>query len=750
MPPIFRLNGIDCLNPAQLISEFNRIGYSTSEFEGLANQFVQQRGADPSYGFFLVPHEAVQNEQQKSLTIFLANKIDRASSKNFTVQIEWHKKIGNPKFQADAGYTLVKVVDERYVLSSELVSKRFNHVLRFNPSNNPDLKGSFTYHPDTVNTTESAGSPYTWESIFREVWRVPSGASLTIGEISFPKYTPQDIDFRYTTRRDALEMLFQWTGTTITLDDKGQWNLVEVGGTANLSNYNNILSEDSHLGFKTPGDVIPGTLKLYFPLEEASSSDVKSYQIIEKSPIGNKNSMEVHLRLPAIYAANFSSPNLPQTIGDEFLQICKRRWDQFPSQEKTFFGFLSLNPSKSVERIIYYQFSGQSFTHVQTVGKRQWMIVPREREGIQVNHAVGRVMQGVLPITPFFTVQVSRIIAGRVVPEDTTVVKVLNEHQQTYQPGDSINVFQEDGDEFWSTTRVGGAGGTELARFELAEDKVTTDFNRLAFLLDDSGNRALREDNSPILVYVQDPWNRFQGYKAYTDPFYGEQLGYRGTCSFLMTTDSDSIFQGRDVYRIIEMEHVARYMETTLPGTATVQGTFDYLGSGIGYASPSFNYWDGRSPKTEKHTFGESTEQITLDVVRFTDRLSLFGRVRGGEGVKLIWDEVTGGQIYTLWAKKPAPGGSGATIIQGRIVEDFGIADATAKILIEASSDIQNFPPGIEIICGNKIDLLNPNNTEATKRYMFLGNKDGYAEAIFFGGVWELSVVQSPTSIPSR
>jgi hypothetical protein len=711
MPPIFKLNGSECYLASHLANESARLGYDSSDWQGLANQFVQLRGARPSYGYLLCRQSSIDNASQKKLEVTLED----GSIKSFTVSIEWTKKIGGTSYEADRGFNLVKVVDERYALASDLVGEHFNSVLRYDAPLTPGSKGAFTYHPDTLNKISSSLTiPYDWEAVFNKVWKLPSNAPLDTKGHTFPSYTPQDIDFRYTTRAEAMEMLAQWTGFEV-VPEEGRnglvYGLAKVQNRPDFTSYDHLLARNPHPKFKEAGEPIPKTVKCYFAKDDESSNDVEAYHTVDRaSAVTNNNGTTIHCRLPARFVGDGSdAPQKTKDVIDDFMANRFLRWNQFPSQEKTFYKYLPIHPNEKIEQVRYYEFGGTGYTEVRSVLKQPLLIAPTDLDGEAISIAFGKVAIPVVPLNPFIRVNITRIIAGRVVPFATQVI-TLNEHHQAYQAGDTITIFQRDGDEFWSTTKAGGGGeGTELARFELKEDKSTTDLTRLAYLLDDDGNRIVDDQNVPIEIYVVDPWQRFQGYKERTDPFYDFQSGFKGTGSFILQSDPGSIYQGKGLYRIVEMEHVARYIETRTPNEQDYGNNPPHY-SGSGKAIATLNYWDGRAPKTEEEEVSTGHTHYTID---WQDRNQCFPAVKPGSPLKLIWDEVA--EVFILFSARQAPVGTVfALLIKGvpRVIRRYssltGLAELTPGYKEDAAIPLTRDAQGTEFTGSLKYPAVNP------------------------------------------
>lgn len=685
----FALNGYPCLLPGQLYSEFRKIGLDCSDWYGLANEFIDLRGVDPSYGHLICQSDSVNNPATPNeLKIIDDDKTTRL----FSVKIEWARKIGQASTD-DKGYYLVRVVDDRYALANELLGQRFNHVVNYiSASVGSGSNGTFVYHEETLNKVSATLIiPYTWENLFDQCWKLPSGAPLEKGGITFPTYVCQPPDWRYMTRRDALEMLLQWLNLTIVYDHAdGKWKLKEVKGSQPFSQYDPVLCLDAKPKYKEAGEAVPSKLKLYFPRIDQTQNDVEEYKVLERTPtLTNKTKQELHLRLPVFYESGSDSPVDVSDIANKFLVGATYRWKQFPPQEKTLRGFRLLDPSSTLEKVAYYQYDSTGYTYLQTTSKREWLIVPEQLPGDTLYMALGVVTQDVLPGQQLFQVTLVDIENGRTIPNGQTQAFCVNDHNKLYKQGETISLWQKSDSRFWRTNNGGGSTTAGIVRFELAEDKHLIDFARLAYLLDESGNRVQDENEEDITFYVGDAWNQFQGYKEYDDPLYGEQRGYRGFGNPLLP----DFLQGKPLYEIVEMEHVARYVEAVIPTN------YEYKQeNGVGVATPGFNYWDGRPPKTRL-----LEDTLTTYVVDFVDRQKLFGDQKQGAKIGLIWDESSATEKYTLWKAKQE---NKPSIRFGKLTSAASAATGFAQN--QKGSTIVQFYNADGTPDGTPIDALNP------------------------------------------
>lgn len=673
--------------PGQLYEEFSKLSLDCSDWYGLANEYIDRRGVDPSYGHFICQNGSVNAPLADNVLKIVSYE---KATINIPVKIEWARKIGQVA-AANKGYYLVRVVDDRYALANELVGKRFNHVINYLAAASGSSKGSFSYHEETLNkVSDTLTIPYSWEKLFDELWKIPSEETLEKTGITFPTYTCQPPDWRYTTRRDALEMLLQWLNLTIVFNKfTGKWSLKEIKGNLDID-FDSFLVTNTWAKHKEPGEVTPSKLKLYFARTEQEQNDVEAYKVLERTPSAeNKTKQELHLRLPAYYTGTTDSPIDTSQIANDFLTATTSRWDQFPPQEKTFRGIHFVPPSSTLEKVIYYNYDYTPHTYVESVSKRDWLIEPKEIPGDTLYMALGKVTSDVVAGQTLFQVTLTDIESGRTNPNGQTQVFCINDHKKLYKAGETIALWQRSDSRFWRTNNGGGSSTAGMVRFELAEDKHLDDFARLAFLLDESGERVKDDDDEDITFYVGDAWNQYHGYKEYDDPLYGEQRGYRGFGHPLL----EDFLQSKPLYEIVEMEHVARYVEAVIPTN------YDYkqnLGQGV--ATPGFNYWDGRPPKTR-----QLEDSLTTNVIDFVDRQKLFPDQDQGAKIGLIWDETSGAEKYTLWKAEQK---SKPSIRFGKLTSSASAATGVAQN--QKGSTIVQFYNEDGTPDGPAVDALNP------------------------------------------
>lgn len=706
-------NGFPCLNPNELRREARRhleLDFNLSEWVGKANSFTHRRGVDPSSGYLLLHNKS--RVGSGGLRIVYADGSEQTFSQ---VAIQWAKKI-TPAAKVEQGYFLAKVVDPRYGLSESLAGKRYNLVTEFVPPENPGSSGEgsvgkFKYDSTTTkNGSETV--PWTWEEIFDDLFYLPGLPELIKDELpdeTFPKYVPQDLDFRFTTRRDALQMMLEWTGLTILYSPDGRYKLAVIedeGGEKiqeHLAPFNaTCLSKNRFNRVGPPGKENPFKFVLYLRHLTPPNSETDLYKKIDKAPAQFGSSHELHLRVPSYYfgfIAGVPEDQTPTEIAKDFGLRADKFFNMFPPQEKTYRGY-RYSPSKNVkqddgsfktvsddtgtplrptgylESVTWFDIGDGAKTKVVSASHRDWLIrplpyvVPSESK---VNIATGNIYKDVVVGQPTFVVDNLQVVVGTLpsgiepglsIPDNLGPLQTptndyperfvlsLNTLNRAYSDNQRIMIFQQEGNLFWDNT-LSGSSDT-IVRFELAEDKLLTDFSIRAYVLDDSGNRITVDENAPLpapgepdesfqIIYVGDAWQRFAGYASYTEPEfpvgYGEQAGYRGFAKFVL----DDYFGGKPLYEILDMEHEARYVETTL------LQDFDRAEDPIGIGKVVHSYWDGRPPKADIRGIEGSTSNPQFGVILFKDRQNLFPSLDKDSAVKLILDE---GDTYTLWQAK--------------------------------------------------------------------------------------------------
>lgn len=680
---VFYLNDVPCLNPRQLRSECRRLRLDISSWDGKANSFTHLRGVDPSYGYVLIEDSRLEGVSNSGLTIFYRDLSEPGKqtliSKTFqTVRIVSTKKI-TPGGRKDSGFSVAHVVDERYTLKDALVGKRYNLVQEYQAGISSTDPGRFTYVDSTINQNPPTGSPrpYTWKEIIEDVWSVPSNETLNFEELSddfFPKYVPQDIDFRYVTRRDGLQKLLQWLNATIIANPNGIYKFVSVDDTGEqLSNYlsgpdESLRAKDLWVSYREPGYPEPKNLELHFR-RVIPETDVNEYYTIDKntdSPEASSKS-EISLKLPCYYTGDSNAPaeQTPEKAANDFFTRTQKLFKQFPPQEKMYHGFLDLFPSGYLESVTWCDYgNSKAKTHIISVKNPEWLIKPYEIDegtGESLTIAYGRVA-GV--ITPEFqgTVQVGEN-ARNVNSSDLTFsvhflnvrlgnlpdgvapltngpggrVTVSNEFKLSYKIGDRILVFvrsTSNKNVVWNTDNAGGEGGTDVIKFKLAEDKSYNDEYVKANILDNLDTSISDEPD----IYVNDEHYDFQGYRDREDFVFGFQSGYKGYA--IPTDETRLVDEGEDnerelpVYRILNMEHTARFVEATIDDEDQAREELATVNK----------YWDGRAPKTEEI---ETRTDVFVRGIRINDRQSLFGTPDRNRKYGLIWDERE--EDYVVW-----------------------------------------------------------------------------------------------------
>jgi len=694
--PYFQLNGYACIEPASLMGELNALSSgvvpmdaSSEEWAGKANAFHHRRGVDPSEGYLLVPHAAYRpdsnseliihfdgysttTQQGKPLSAGQLAQVKQLYQKSFKVQIDWARK-ASPASQPNQGYYLVRVTDARISLANELVGKRFNYPTNYTPPQSAATPGTFVYHQDTLKeeqskTGEISHRPYTWEELFKECFKIPDNEEpLTTIRVVYPDYTPQDLDFRYVTRRDALEMLCQWCNLSIEWTGLNEYKLIQVkSGAQNQGDINSLLQAHAYRTTKNVFEKfneVPQKLALHFPYLQPKSQHTSIYDVNDDIGFEGGNGEKLDLWLPCVKLEGATPPTNqdPNSLPPKFRATQKDYFDQLPSQEKIFSGLiyrspgatynrasdpnLELRPSGYLESVVWYDIGRGPRTQVVSVKVRKWLIRPRPVIQRGLVAAIGKVANDVQENTPTIKVKQLRLInpAGCLpfgveqLTEDFIFSR--NSFGKAYSKDDKILVFGEDYSQLWDTDNSGGVGGDSVVRFELLEDKPVTSFAVKAVLLDEFGVALPTEDDNgdpdnTNIIYVIDGRQRFAGYKAWTDPKYGEQRGFVGAAVKVLDNYEFGNPNSPPGHVIIEMEHVARFVEGKLreeldPENAGAEAKGTVIID---------KYWDGRSPKTKKIDSGTTggTPDYTIDYV---DRQKVFGKVAAQTKVKLVFDE---------------------------------------------------------------------------------------------------------------
>lgn len=145
-------------------------------------------------------------------------------------------------------------------------------------------------------------------------------------------------------------------------------------------------------------------------------------------------------------------------------------------------------------------------------------------------------------------------------------------------------------------------------------------------------------------ILVLDLEKKRYGYKAYDDPKYGEQIGYRGTAYFVTDNYNDT---GKPGYVIQDMEHEARILEGKL-----IEGTADDESNPKSFYMDVERYWgnapNGRPPKTTKIQ-GSGSEEESEYGVKIICRLGE-SIPNSNDTSRAMLDEAE--QVYVLMSNK--------------------------------------------------------------------------------------------------
>lgn len=241
----FSLNGIPVQDPKTMLRECERHGFDTSSWYGKANCFVDRRGADPSYGYFLVDKQVINEatilrghiegesggefvaptgSYNLTLTIGYDDVNARGQTNQRTIvdlYVDSFESI-TPSWDSEDSFYLIKLVDARYVFSKLETLEEDNHITWYNKVETyldpEDLKdeygldtlpdyGRFIYHPNTVHQSETVTigkrdgvdvklpRPFTWSEIFNLVLLDYCDTSRNNIDPVFPFFAPNNYTF---------------------------------------------------------------------------------------------------------------------------------------------------------------------------------------------------------------------------------------------------------------------------------------------------------------------------------------------------------------------------------------------------------------------------------------------------------------------------------------------------------------------------------------------------------------------------
>jgi hypothetical protein len=554
-----------------------------------ANSLELRTGTEPSEAWLLV-----QDPEDCSGTIVFkafnasTEVTDTVSFQDF--KVKWTKKLV-PSHSRDAGVSLVHLVDQRYALAGSLVGSRYNLVESYNAST-----GAYTYVAATIN----GSSPWGWADIFSMVWSIPSGKTLSTVSTSFPAYVPQDLDFRFLSRKEALDILCTLTNTVIVPNADGTYTLANrTDGQASISLYDAFLIHNDFYSTSNPGYGAPSSFSLHFRKYEPDNAEVDLYEKISKTPASaSVNGKQVALRLPAYKVAdetNLTSAQRPSEIATAFKSAADNYLSHFPSQKKTYGKFQKILPTEKIDWVRWEDLGYGPRTLVNTAVDPCWKPLPEDLSlpGAAPGTMLFCTITSAVTSPNNFTVTSTnyRVVYGE---ETRDSITVINTFAEDFSPGDKITVFKRDTDNNYEPDRASAGTGSQLIHYELVENMTLADTEALAKPVLANGTI----DSAADSFYVVDQVQQFMGKAAFTDSI-GTKKGYRGYALFL----SDSYLGGIPGYRIISQEGPMLHIAVTLsedyqesPGTTTVTPLED--NDKLRYGNP----FRGRYPAADSGT----------------------------------------------------------------------------------------------------------------------------------------------------
>lgn len=756
----FELHSHACVDAQQLLSEYRQIGLDTSEWEGKANCFVQVRGADPNYGYLLCQSASIYQGAIGGLQI---SEQSSGFYRYFTnIKVEWAEKIGQAP-TPDHSYYLARVVDERYTLAETLVGKQFNYVVGYNYAGSADpttgqvsIEGKFAYHDDTLKDSGTPSfpqrAPYSWLDIINECWKVPSGIKVTLAAgFAFPTYTPQDLDFRYTTCRNALEQIFQWLNATILVkyDLAGSILFYELSAIADAGNQlDNLLAfvddalirNNLWIQHDEPGHAAPNRIRMHFPIPDTENNDVEAYHTIERFPAPSsipRSKVTLSLRMPLHFAGNSYVPQgmLASDAASDFITRTGAFFRQFPSQEKTYSRILDISPSAYLNQVTWFDLGGGGHTHVESIKHRDWVVVPHDLPVDRITVAIGTVLETCQPNDPYIHLgQVKDIITGRIRPGITDLY-AKNRYKEKHERNSILRIMQRTDGNYWEPDRKGIPGeGVNLVYFDLKEDKHIIDSYCLAEVSIEG--QGLQE------VWVLDDLNMYQGYGPYTDSRETRVDPYRGLAFKVV----DDFIDGLPGYQIINMEGVARWIDGRL------LENFNPQSSTFAKVEVAFDYWgnptNGRKPKTKillvlPDDTSNSLPPGQYEYVEAVNSGKLAPNpLSKGTVVRILWEEYIEQYLIDF---VPSTGGTPANIAHGTLMSDLTTEMPQVLVRITNVPDGSQVPIDLEVQATNPVDGLVPSRRE------HVGNNRGNCTIFqLTNGIWVLDTVQPPTRRPVK
>lgn len=265
------------LDPGRLYDDALRVG-SQDDFWGKANSFTTEIGQEPGTFWILLPR-----------AVYLA------AAKNDTHSVTWNDSGTLTRFsnlvmasaqcvQMDGdslGAYLVELKDTR-----QRLKKAGGVVRHYNVSEAmPQCTYTALYRYDT--STLNAGSPWTWQEMFNDVWSLlPSGAAGTSPTLQWtPPHDPESWRFEGQSAWDAIGMILAACQSAIVCNPiSGQLSVVALGDSqqgvdATLSTL------DTLLDWKPAIDLArahrPVTVRVVFRSRQRSASTVEEVDQLE-------------------------------------------------------------------------------------------------------------------------------------------------------------------------------------------------------------------------------------------------------------------------------------------------------------------------------------------------------------------------------------------------------------------------------------------------------------------------------------
>ena len=277
-------NGIRCLNPAVLLTEAERHGYSTGHWYGKVNSWVNPAGKVPGYGYILLSRKDLDGIADLNGYFPLAFKWGIATATLARCYIAEAKALYcsvNPGSTSatqtvkDNTAYLVKLTDSRRILSLASIAKAYN--VRQQPSTTvwATALTAGQCHTETLN----AGFLWTWQTMLDSIWGLlpsgPAGSSPTLPGGYSPHASPENFTFYGLSAWDAYHVVLDRLSLTLSYNPlTNAFTLVKLGA-AQLSTAGASLDSAlstifpyllaSQFPIKPASTNIPATIRVYFP-----------------------------------------------------------------------------------------------------------------------------------------------------------------------------------------------------------------------------------------------------------------------------------------------------------------------------------------------------------------------------------------------------------------------------------------------------------------------------------------------------